>query len=124
MSWLPPFSRAGTVRAPSRPTLLSASPLSVPARTPSSSGGRASGGTRSGSWSISACSRRFHSASSSADGAVPDRPRGGMTGGGGGGGGGVAAAGGGPRGGGRGGGGNAKVVLGGGGKVVGEEAAS
>jgi hypothetical protein len=74
MSWLPPFSRAGTVRAPSRPTRSSSEPLSVPARTPSSSGGRASGGTRSGLLSMSACSRRFHSASSSADGAVPNRP--------------------------------------------------
>ena len=44
MSWLPPFSRAGTVRAPSRPTRSSSAPDSVPARTPSSSGGSASGG--------------------------------------------------------------------------------
>ena len=74
MSWLPPFSRAGTVRAPSRATFSSADPLSVPASVWSTSGGSASGGTRSGSLSISACSRRFHSASRSADGAVPNSP--------------------------------------------------
>ena len=43
MSWLPPFSRAGTVLAPSRATLASSAPVRVPARVFSSSGGRASG---------------------------------------------------------------------------------
>ena len=37
-------------------------------------GGSASGGTRFGSVSIRACSRAFHLASRSAEGAVPMRP--------------------------------------------------
>ena len=75
MSWLPPFSRAGTVRAPSRAIATApVDPLAVPASVFCSSGGSASGGTRSGSVSMSARSRVFQRASSSADGAVPNRP--------------------------------------------------
>jgi hypothetical protein len=40
----------------------------------SGSGGSANGGTRFGSVSISACSRAFHLASSSDEGAVPIKP--------------------------------------------------
>jgi formamidase len=46
----------------------------VPARVFCSSGGSASGGTRSGSVAMRSRSRRFHRSSSSADGAVPNRP--------------------------------------------------
>ena len=74
MSWLPPFSRGGAVRAASPATRSNSSPVRLPRIAESGSGGRASGGTRCGSVSISACSRAFQRASSSADGAVPIRP--------------------------------------------------
>jgi hypothetical protein len=74
MSWLPPFSRGGAVRAASAAARVKSSPVRLPRMAESGSGGRASGGTRSGSVSISACSRAFQRASSSADGAVPIRP--------------------------------------------------
>ena len=48
--------------------------ISAPRMAESGFGGRASGGTRSGSVSISACSRAFQRPSSSGDGAVPISP--------------------------------------------------
>ena len=74
MSWLPPFSRAGTVLAPSCAMRFATSPLALPPRLLLAKAGRPKGGTRFGSVSMSACSRRFHLASSSADGAVPNSP--------------------------------------------------
>src|SRR5215210_2262614 len=77
MSTLPPCSRGGTVRAASLAIRSNSSePASrVPRMALSASGGSASGGTRSGSMSMRACSRRFHSARSSAEGALADKPR-------------------------------------------------
>ena len=74
MSWLPPFSRGGAVRAASAGDPVELGPGTEPRTANSGSGGSASGGTRFGSVSISACSRAFHLASSSADGAVPISP--------------------------------------------------
>ena len=74
MSWLPPFSRGGAVRAPSPATRSKSAPVSEPRIAESGSGGKASGGTRFGSVAIRSPSRLFHVFSSSADGAVPMRP--------------------------------------------------
>ena len=74
MSWLPPFSRGGAVRAASRDTRSKSSPVRLPRIAESGSGGSASGGTRCGSVSIRACSRAFQRRSRSAEGAVPIRP--------------------------------------------------
>ncbi len=91
MSTLPPCSRGGIVRQASAAARSRSFPLSVPSRASFASGGSASPGTcgapgtsppcagmspvtRSGFWSISACSRRFHSASRSGDGAQPKSP--------------------------------------------------
>ena len=74
MSWLPPFSLGGAVRAASAATRSNSAPVSEPRIAESGSGGSASGGTRFGSVSINACSRAFHLASSAAEGAVPISP--------------------------------------------------
>jgi hypothetical protein len=74
MSWLPAFSRGGTVRAASRAAAAASSPFRPPSRALCGSGGKASGGTASGAVSMSACSRRFHCSSSGRDGAVPMIP--------------------------------------------------
>jgi len=74
MSWLPPFSRGGAVRAASAATRSTSGPGTPPSRAFSGSGGSARGGTRSGSVAMSAPSRAFHRARSSAEGAVPIRP--------------------------------------------------
>ncbi len=74
MSWLPPFSRGGAVRAASCAARSNASPSSVPRSARCGSGGSASGGTRSGSVAISSASRAFHRASRSCEGAVPIMP--------------------------------------------------
>ncbi len=74
MSWLPPFSRGGAVRAASLATRSNSAPVSVPRMAASGSGGSASGGTRPGSWAMSAASRAFQRPSSSAEGAVPISP--------------------------------------------------
>src|SRR5690242_3275259 len=60
MSWLPPFSRGGAVRAASPATRAYSDSGSEPRTANSGSGGSASGGTRVGSVSINACSREFH----------------------------------------------------------------
>ncbi|SKS77123.1 Uncharacterised protein [Mycobacteroides abscessus subsp. abscessus] len=74
MSWLPPFSRGGAVRAASAAARSKESPLSAPSTASLGSGGSASAGTRLGSVAINAPSRAFHLANNSADGAVPIRP--------------------------------------------------
>ncbi len=74
MSWFPPFSRGGAVRAASPATRAYSDSGNDPSTANSGSGGNASGGTRFGSVSISACSREFQRANNSADGAVPIRP--------------------------------------------------
>jgi len=79
------------VRQASAAARSNAEPLSVPSNASLGSGGRASAGTcgadgtspwwagtspvtRSGFWSISACSRRLHSVSRLGEGAHPNRP--------------------------------------------------
>src|SRR3954466_5765888 len=91
MSTLPPCSRGGMVRQASAAARSKSAPLSLPSSASFGSGGSASAGTcgalgvappcagtspvtRSGLRSINACSRRFHSASRSAEGAQPKRP--------------------------------------------------
>ncbi len=74
MSWLPPFSRGGAVRAASAAARSKSAPVSEPRIAESGFGGSASGGTRCGSVSIRACSRAFQRPSSSGDGAVPISP--------------------------------------------------
>src|SRR3954449_11625312 len=91
MSTLPPCSRGGMVRQASAAARSKSLPLSRPSSASLGCGGRASAGTwgappvsppcagmspvtRSGLRSISACSRRFHSANRSAEGAQPNRP--------------------------------------------------
>src|SRR5680860_1648679 len=74
MSWLPPFSRGGAVRAASAAARSKSAPVRVPRMASWGNGGSARGGTRSGLVAISAASRAFHFWRSSADGAVPMRP--------------------------------------------------
>src|SRR4051794_15377238 len=71
MSTLPPCSRGGTVRAPSLATRSKSEPLKVPRIALLASGGRASGGTRSGFVSMRACSRRFPSGRRQGEGGHP-----------------------------------------------------
>jgi len=74
MSWLPPFSRGGAVRAASPATRSNSAPVSEPRIAESASGASASGGTLLGSVAMRAPSRVFHVESSCAEGAVPISP--------------------------------------------------
>ncbi len=74
MSQLPPCSRGGTVRAPSPAALSRSAPCNAPMCAVLGAGGFASGGTRLGLVSISACSRRFQVSSSFLSGRQPIRP--------------------------------------------------
>ena len=75
MSWLPPFSRGGCGAGGLGGDPVNSAPERLPRMAESGSGGSASGGTRSGSVSISACSRAFHLAEQRRRWCGPHQPR-------------------------------------------------